>query len=199
MSAATMTKMPPTISLIPKTRVRKRITMDEFNNRYALRRDGYKYEFQFGQVIKTQSVMNPDILYLIRKLLAVFYKTEAFRQNSLLVPETNTQTSEEQTRRPDMSLYTDEQIRIARDKTTVVVPAFVVEIISANDKLLDVGTKLIEYFDAGVQVYWQIIPQLSTVYVYTSIDNATVCRGEKICSAAPVMPDFEITPKELFS
>jgi Uma2 family endonuclease len=198
MSAATMTKMPPTISLSPPTRVRKRLTMDEFNSRYALRRDGYKYEFQFGQVIKTQSVMNPDILYLMKKLNMVFYKTQAFKDGSMFEPEVSIKTSAEQTRRPDRAVFTSEQIELARYQKDVV-PAFVIEIISTNDKLLDVGTKLIEYFDAGVQVYWQIIPQLSTVYVYTSIDNAVVCRGEKICSAAPVMTDFEITPKELFS
>ena len=53
------------------------------------------------------------------------------------------------------------------------------------------------YRDAGVKVVWQIYPDLKEVHVYHGEDS-TICSGEKICSAAPVLPDFSIPAKLLF-
>ena len=196
MSVATMTKMPPKVMISPKPKMRK-MTIEEFYKKYSERKDGFKYEFQFGEIIKTPSVMNPDILYLIRKLNHVFYTTQAFKAGCVFEAEVNFKTSDEQTRRPDKAFFTDEHIQLARDKKNVV-PPFVVEFISTHDSVVTVTDKIIEYFNAGVQVYWQIQRQHELVYIYTSPTNVTVCKGDTICSAAPVMPDFQISANDLF-
>lgn len=195
MSVATMVKMPSQVPISLKTKQRK-VTIEEFYKKYAERKDGFKYEYQFGEIIKTPSVMNPDILYLMRKLNLVFYKTQAFKQGCVFEAEVNFKTSDEQTRRPDKAMFTDEQIHLARSGKKNVVPAFVVECISTHDSVVTVTDKIIEYFNVGVQVYWQIQRQL--VYVYTSPTQIMVCKGDSICSAAPVLPDFQISAKDLF-
>lgn len=59
-------------------------------------------------------------------------------------------------------------------------------------------TKLNEYFNAGVQVVWQVIPVTETVKVYTSPKNVTICSDSDICSAAPVLADFQIPAHQVF-
>lgn len=79
------------------------------------------------------------------------------------------------------------------------VCSFVAEVISKNDQINEVEEKLQEYFDNGVQVVWVIFPKLKQVKVYHSIRDITVCFGDDVCSAAPVLPDFQITVNEIFA
>ena len=62
-----------------------------------------------------------------------------------------------------------------------------------------VEEKLAEYFKSTVQVVWHIYPENHVVYVYTSRKNVKVCTDDDVCSATPVLPDFEIGVNELFS
>ena len=73
-----------------------------------------------------------------------------------------------------------------------------IEIISPTDNYLKVNKKLREYFKAGVKVVWQIVPEEQTVYVYTSPTKVTICEGDTVCSAAPVVTDFTIPAKDIF-
>jgi len=44
-----------------------------------------------------------------------------------------------------------------------------------------------------------LFPQTQTVHVYTSPISVTICRDQRVCSAAPVVPDFEMTAAEVFA
>lgn len=78
------------------------------------------------------------------------------------------------------------------------ISAFVIEIISHNDKSSDIQKKLEDYFGDAVQVVWYIFPESKLVHVYTSLDNITICRGATICKASPVLPDFNIPAQDMF-
>jgi Uma2 family endonuclease len=93
---------------------------------------------------------------------------------------------------------TAQQIEESESGDLTVCP-FVVEVISKNDQINEVDTKLIEYFDNGVQVVWCVFPKLKKVEVYTSKVNVKICFGDTVCLVAPVMDDFEITPNVLFA
>ena len=78
------------------------------------------------------------------------------------------------------------------------------ETISNNDQINQLEKKITEYFKAGaggvpLKVVWNVIPEQQVVYVYTSRKNVKVCTDDDICSAAPVLPDFEISVNELFA
>lgn len=61
-------------------------------------------------------------------------------------------------------------------------------------------SKMRQYHKAGVRVVWLIYPGLQEVHVYSGehLDQMTVCSEDRICSAAPALPDFEVSVREVF-
>lgn len=103
-----------------------------------------------------------------------------------------------QMRRPDIAYFTKEQIQQGR-RGEDVIPAFVVEVLSETDQAYRIEEKIVEYFKAGVQVVWNIIPEQEVVYVYTSRKHVTICLEDDVCFATPVLPGFTITVNDVFA
>ena len=55
-----------------------------------------------------------------------------------------------------------------------------------------------EYFDTGVQVLWRVFPEYQEVHVYTSPKTVIICTDADTLSAAPVLPDLQMTVTEFF-
>jgi hypothetical protein len=77
------------------------------------------------------------------------------------------------------------------------IPAFEIILISEYDKVGDIQEKISEYFKAGAggvpqKVIWLVFPEEKSVHVYTSRRDVKICIENDICSAAPVLPEFEI-------
>ncbi len=106
--------------------------------------------------------------------------------------------SANRTRRPDIAYLTAEQMKASRNGQPTVCP-FVIEVVSKNDQANEIEEKLIEYFANGVEVAWIIFPKVKKVEVYRSRKDVTICFDDDICSAAPVLPDFEISVNTLFA
>lgn len=170
------------------------LTLEQFRRRYSDREDGYKYEFDNGIIEKSPSQMRVKQFHIVDNLTEAFRDTSAFRHGARLATEIEQLTSPVQVRRPDLAYLTRSKIQHADES----VSEFVSEIISPTDNYLKVNKKLREYFKAGVKVVWQIVPEEQTVYVYTSPTKVTICEGETICNAAPVVPDFTIAAKDIF-
>ena len=120
--------------------------------------------------------------------------TKAFSEGGTIISEVEPWTSDTQFRRPDVSYWTRQQ----QLDEVESVPLFAVEIISKNDAINVVNTKVLEYFKSGVKVLWHIFPEQRMVYVFTSPSQITVCFEDDICSAAPVLMDFEISVNGIF-
>ena len=90
-----------------------------------------------------------------------------------------------------------EMISMAKSGDRRDTSDFAIEIISLHDKINEFETKLKEYFANGVQVVWQIIPLSETVKVYTSVKNVQICQGNDVCSAAPALPNFQMTVADI--
>lgn len=101
------------------------------------------------------------------------------------------------TRRADIAYLSSVQMQTSRNGELSVSP-FVVEVIPKNDQINEVEEKPQEYFANGVQVLWGVFPKLKRVNVYRSVRDITVCFGDEVCSAAPALPDFEITVNDIF-
>jgi Uma2 family endonuclease len=158
--------------------------------------DGYKYEWNDGELIRFIG-MNKKQVYIYDYINRHFVAKGYLRLGSL-VSEYDVQLTGIQMRRPDVAYLTVEQI--AETKNGVdVIPEFVIEILSESDNINKVEEKVTEYFKAGVKVIWHIFPDLKMVYVYTSRRDVKVCLEDDICSASPVLPDFEIVVSELLS
>ena len=181
-----------------KEKSKRLITLEAFHNLYDNREDDYKYEWCNGVVEKTPRTMNRSQLFIVQNLSRLFLQTTAFknkgeleREIKMFLPKAN------RSRVADLAYLTPTQIR-ETDDIRPGISEFVIEIISKNDKAHDIQEKLEEYFADGIKVVWQIYPKLKLVEVYTSPDDVKICRGAAICSAAPVLLDFNIAAEDLF-
>lgn len=182
-----------------KTGAKRLVSLESFLRRYPNREDAYKYEWNNGVVEKKPRTMNRDQIFIYQNLLKLFVRLNAFAKGAALICEVDMlMNSENRTRRADIAFLTNEQMNTSRDGELSVC-SFVAEVISKNDQINEVEEKLREYFDNGVQVVWVIFPKLKQVKIYHSIRDITVCLGDDVCSAAPVLPDFQITVNEIFA
>lgn len=200
MSAATATQPAVRPSVPPPEAPPKRISWADFQRKYLSREDGYKYEWVEGNIEKTRRTMHQLQLLILRNLRLYF--------NSLYAAGKTTGSFESEIdafflpkihRRPDVSFYDYRQLlNIANGQQEV--PEFVIEIISTNDQVNRLVKKMQNYRDAGVRVVWQIYPEAREIHVYSSegLMEMTVCKGQRICSAAPVLPDFQLSADAVF-
>jgi Uma2 family endonuclease len=176
-----------TISELPRT-------LEEFSEWEP--NDGYKYEWNDGEIIQFTG-MKKEQLYIYDLLLDLFFE-KGYKTLGTLVAEQEVMITGIQMRRPDIAYFSKEQIKRSRNSENVI-PEFVIEIISNNDQINQLEKKITEYFKAGVKVIWNIIPEQEVVYVYTSRRDVKICLENDICSAKPVLPDFEINVSTLFA
>ncbi len=160
--------------------------------------DGFKYEWNNGIIEKSPKMIVPANFYIVQRLERLVQTTLAYSKGAQLFTEPGTMTSASQLRIPDMGFYTQDQIQSAR-KSGFPVPGFAIEFVSDHDAYKKVLRKLDEYFQAGTKVIWLIFPELERVYVYTSPVDVMICQGERVCSAAPVLDDFQISAAALFA
>ncbi len=158
--------------------------------------DGFKYEWNDGELIRFIGMKKKE--YYIAVLLNRLLLEKGYFDQGALVAETDVMLTGIQIRRPDIAYFTNEQIDEAKDGEDVI-PEFVIEIISPNDDAEQVEKKIVEYFKAGVRVLWKIMPQSEVVYVYTARKIVKICTDDDVCSAASVLPNFEITAGGLFA
>lgn len=162
--------------------------------------DGFKYEWNNGVIEKSPKMITFENLYIVERLTNFFHSLKAgLSAGGMLFTEPESMTSPTQLRIPDMAYYTAQQIQEAAAGKMPGVPEFIIELVSDNDVHQKVLKKLDEYFNAGARVVWLIVPQLKVVYVYTSPIEVFICKGERVCSAEPVIPGFKITADALLS
>ena len=151
--------------------------------------DGYKYEWNDGELIKFSGMNRKQVK--IYDILNTLFIEKNYWKVGTFVAEYDVQLSGLQMRRPDIAYLTKVQINEA-DKGEDPIPEFVIEIISENDNINKVLAKIGEYYKAGVKIVWLIFPEEKEVHVYTSRREVKICIENDICSANPVLPDFEI-------
>jgi Uma2 family endonuclease len=169
-------------------------TLEEFQNWEP--NDGFKYEWNDGELIKFTG-MDKKQVYIFANLNNLFIKKGCWEMGTF-VSEYDTMLSGIQMRRPDIAYLSNQQVENTK-KGEDEIPEFVIEIISGNDQINLVEKKIVEYYKAGVVVVWLILPEEKTVHVYTSRKQVQICTDDDICSAKPVLPDFEISVNAIFA
>jgi Uma2 family endonuclease len=70
---------------------------------------------------------------------------------------------------PDIAIYDQLEFTPGRDEFPVArIPLGVIEILSTAYYLEDFLARSQIYFDSGIQSYWLIIPDLTTIYVFSA-------------------------------
>jgi Uma2 family endonuclease len=174
------------------------VSWEEFQRTYLSRADDYLYEWTDGAIEKTPRTMNTNQLFILDNLNDFLHKLiPEYPPVGRFYAESDILLSAKMHRRPDVAYLTKEQVKVAMKKA-VLVPSFVIEIISPTDNVNKVMKKRREYFQKGVKIVWQIYPGLKEVHVYTSEKASAICRGNDKCTAEPVIPGFTPTAKEIF-
>lgn len=161
--------------------------------------NGLKYEWKNGDILMGEDSVNQTERIYVHKLLRVFQKTRAHQAGGELFPESDCYLpAAECVRRPDLAYFSAAQIESSRQALNPV-PEFVIEIVSKHDEVNHHEEKLADYFKAGVKVVWHILPRFQAVRIYHSLREQRYAQGPDLCSAAPVLDDFEMRAEEIFA
>ena len=80
-----------------------------------------------------------------------------------------------------------------------VIPNLVVEILSRANTAGEMALKRDDYFSVGVQLLWEIDPELRRIVAYTSPTVSVVYGTADLLHADAVLPDFVLCVRELFA
>lgn len=172
-------------------------TVAEFEKWLARKKTDANYEFVRGRIIR-KSPMKQEELFIVDFLVRRFVKTAAFEKGDNLLTEFDSYVDSLRKRVPDLAYFSAEQIKKTREGERVM-PVFTLEVLSDSESQNDVLEKVQDYFDAGVQLVWYIVPKQQKIFSYTSPDDIKVFKGQDICSAAPIVSDFQFVIDDLFN
>ncbi len=79
-----------------------------------------------------------------------------------------------------------------------VVPNLATEVVSPNDKVEEVEEKIAEYFQAGVQLVWVVLPMRKKIYVHSSRTQVSMLSKNDTLDGGTVVPGFHLALAELF-
>jgi Uma2 family endonuclease len=106
-------------------------------------------------------------------------------------------------RRPDVAFVSANRWPLDRDLPVTgdwaVVPDLAVEVVSPHDLFKDVMAKLREYFQAGTQQVWVILPDERHVYVYTSPTQMRILTLADELDAGLLLPGWRLPVAHLFT
>ena len=174
------------------------ISKELYYEKYRNREDGFKYEWLDGKIEKTEKSMNDAQSHIAENLTLLFYTLKiAGKINGTFQTEKDTFVEGKRIRIPDMCYLNPQQAYDAAHGGHPI-SEFMLEVVSTHDKIEDYEDKLNDYFAAGVKVVWWIFPRQEVVYVFTNNTHAVICRKEAICSASPVLVDFQLTANAVF-
>ena len=178
-----------------KPRVRRNFKTVEAFEKWAYEQE-FGYEFANKKVIQKEMIKDVELM-IIWWLNSFFKSTEAFKNGANLVSEVGMRLETDNFRIPDLAFFTAEQ-HFSAIKGQHPIPQLAIEFLSKGETAEDIADKINDYFSSGVKLVWYIYPKTEMIYVYTSPKNIKVLQGDDICSASPIIPDFQFPTKEIF-
>lgn len=120
-----------------------------------------------------------------------------YRNRFTILPELNVKLLKRD-RVPDLSVYAPVAFNPRHNQLVMTKPPFcAIEILSEMQKLSDLMTKNDEYFDAGVQSYWLVLPHLQSIYVFHNADDYDIFTRKDILKDKVL--DIELDLAEVFN
>jgi Uma2 family endonuclease len=179
---------------------RKPMTYAQFQKRYLNKDDRFKYEWVKGFTIISPHTMERYQFFIMYNIRNFFKSLEKTNQvTGFLESEFNLFFAEDINRKPDIFYFTEEQA-VKATMGENPIPEFVIVVVSNTDPLNYMIDKMDDYRNAGVKVVWHIFTIKNEVHVYAgeNLMSMTVCKGDMVCSAAPVLPQFALSVNDIF-
>ncbi len=104
-------------------------------------------------------------------------------------------------RSPDAAWVRQERINALNpdpDRFLPLAPDFVVELMSATDRLETTQAKMQEYRDNGVRLGWLIDPKTQSVEIYRQKQDVEVLQSPSSLSGEDVLPGFILNLQDIF-
>jgi Uma2 family endonuclease len=103
-------------------------------------------------------------------------------------------------RKPDVSFIRTERLPGGRSPRGMleIAPDFAAEVLSPNDKAVELSEKLADYQSAGVPLVWVLNPDLRTVQVRTVDGMIREFGSGDELTGDPVLPGFRVRVADLF-
>lgn len=181
--------------------LRKAMTREDFESRDWNEGElacTWKFEYNNGYAEAFEQRMKmAEIGYMVR-LPDAFLASPHGKQGSRMFFEVEIWLSDSKMRKPDFCVLTADQIHQA-EVGHEPVPKFMIEVLSPSDQSNYHGQKLIDYFNAGVEVVWHANPRLEMVIIYTAPGEGEIMHGDDVCTAAPAFPEFQMKASEVFA
>ena len=165
--------------------------------------DGYRYELVHGQLIRDRPAgsRHGAIAYQLGRILGnwvhdrgagvVFAAETGYKPRS--APDT--------VRAPDVSFLSQDRVPAEGlpDGYFEGPPDLAVEVLSPDDRLVDVEAKIRDYVDTGCRQVWIVAPKADTVTVYRSRKDVQILTEDDILVGTDFLQGFECALGELFS
>ena len=131
----------------------------------ALLKSDYETERGKPMPSRNHAIVQGNIYFLLRQKYS--HKYRVLPEISILV--------DERERIPDLAVYPPMDFVPGNDEPRLSeMPLTAIEILSPQQNLTDLVLKSYRYFEAGVQSYWLVLPDLRTVYVFSAPDEYEV-------------------------
>lgn len=181
------------------------MTLDEFVRRY----DQEPFELINGEIKKLMPPVYEHGLFS-KKLVKLLLAYEALGHGEIFfeIPFVLEDKPNwvKGSRVPDIMFYSATRLAAYRaempnleHKPIVLVPDFVIEILSHTDLYSDIEEKVAAYLSDGVRLIWIVDPSRKTVTVYAPEQPPRFLSGEAVLRGGDVLPDFEISLPTLFA
>ena len=103
---------------------------------------------------------------------------------------------------PDVSFLSWDRLpgrKIPREPIPELAPNLAVEVLSDSNTPAEMKRKRQEYFEAGVELVWEVDPEARSVVVWTSArESTTLTDPDDTLDGGAVLPGFTTTLRELF-
>lgn len=103
-------------------------------------------------------------------------------------------------RKPDVSFVRTERLPGGRSPRGIleIPPDFAAEVLSPNDKAVELSEKLADYHSAAIPLVWVLNPDLRTVQVRTADGVIREFGADDELTGDPVLPGFRVRVADLF-
>lgn len=125
------------------------------------------YELERGKPMpdKLHAFIQQQLLFLIK-----LYYRETFD----VLPELNIIFDSEKSI-PDLAIYEKNVLDFTKNETNVSeIPKGAIEILSGQQPLSELTSKLHRYLKAGVKSYWLVVPELQSIYVFSDPSESRI-------------------------
>lgn len=180
--------------------IKRQVSSKPFKNIEAFQTWAYNqeigYEFVDNRAVKKEMIKDVELM-IIWWLTEFFKSTQAYKDKGNLISEVGINLGNDRFRIPDLAYFTVEQ-HFSAIKGEHPIPQLAIEFLSKKEGAEHIADKINDYFASGVKLVWYIYPKTEMIYAYSSPKDVKILNGDDICSASPVIPDFQFQTKDIF-